>query len=122
MLETAQQTPGARMTSAPMPFHKYLQTNVVNEETADAINYFLETFEKHRKRKHPNLRSDQWEKHVQTFCLVNDKVQDNDCVKEIIEEYFKTLYPGRRVDYRIHHFNGDRNKTILMSRAKARTS
>ncbi len=94
------------MKTPPMSFDKYLRTNNVNEETVAAINYFLETHEKHRKRKYPNLRSDQWEKHVDTFCVAYDKVLDNNCMKEVIEEYFKTFYPKRRVDYRIHHFNG----------------
>ncbi|SPQ00044.1 hypothetical protein NBG4_160009 [Candidatus Sulfobium mesophilum] len=59
MPETEQQKPEARMTTAPMPFDKYLHTNIVNEETVGAKNYFLEMYEKHRKRKHPNLRTDQ---------------------------------------------------------------
>ncbi len=41
------------MTPEPMPFDKYLQTNNVNKETAEAINYFLETYEKHRYNRWP---------------------------------------------------------------------
>lgn len=99
-----------------MPFGRFRKLHTVDEETAYMIEYFLSTYQNRMGRKHPNLKFDEWKKTADSFTSVYESSSMID--ESVINEYFDTSYTNRKVDYNIQHFNGDRNKDILLNRTK----
>jgi hypothetical protein len=108
-LPKAKPAPGGKSSAnRPITFERFIEQHNVDRETTSAIEYYLNTFQKRRGEKHPNLRIEQWAKHTETFRQVSvngqEETFDAGSLEVMINKYFDTEYQAG-CDYRIHHFN-----------------
>lgn len=90
-----------------------------NQEAVEAIQHFLTAYEKYIREAHPNLRPEQWHRHLDTILECTDE-QDrlhnftSSCLEEMIDRYFSidTFWPD--CNYSLNHFNTDGIKSRRM--------
>ena len=85
----------------------------IDEDTIEAITYYLETYQYHRKCNHPNLKTEQWQRVVDTIlhCVTDSFERDYyislEEEQQIIDHHFNTEY-SIDCDYNIlHYISGD---------------
>lgn len=90
-----------------------------NQEAVEAIHYFLDAYEKNMEKAHPNLKPEQWQRHLETILSCTDE-QDrahdltSTCLEEMVDKYFSIDTFWHDCDYSLGHFNTDGIKSRRM--------
>lgn len=116
-----------RLASSAIALKEFLNLSReedINPEAIETVEYFLKTYCERFGKAHPNLRPEQWQKHLNTILECRDD-QDrlhnftSSCLEEMIDSYFSidTFWPD--CDYSINHFNTDGIKSRRMFEAGA---
>lgn len=102
--------PEQKSKSYSLPFTAYREKyEIPNKEAAEVVEYFVSTYQKRFRKKHPYLKPETWEHHINTILFADDGMPDPDFDYEslvlMINRYFKTKFDN--CDYSINHFNTD---------------
>lgn len=111
--ETTKKHKGQGICSANpcVSFDEYLKNySVDDEDRIEAVNYYLDTYEKYRHEKHPDYKPEQWEKVLEEIFTCSDEERDFDLsledIRPMINQHFRTRYQ-EGCNYQLLHFVQD---------------
>lgn len=89
-------------------FDEYLKNYPVDDEDRiEAVNYYLDMYEKYRHEKHPAYKPKQWEKILDEIFTCSDEERSFDLsledIRLMIDQHFRTHYQ-ESCNYQLLHF------------------
>ena len=101
---------GSKQDVCPtVSFNEYKKHNRIDDETIDAIDYYLHNYKKYTGKEHMKLKPETWEHLVDTILFIDNDdppfdIEINSIV-EMVDHYFTKEYNNGDCNRCITHFN-----------------